>query len=120
MIKPRWKSVDFSPKSFFLDIETTFRQIFLSNNLQCLPRGNPKKALRKHKDPITNNSFIEFYVGNVLDMDNIWIPFKYQFTWVKKLGTYLHNKSDRGGGVRWGTCTRFTQIKKENASQKIE
>ena len=27
---------------FFLDIETTFRLIFPSCNMQCLPRGNPR------------------------------------------------------------------------------
>ena len=52
------KSDDLSPKSFlFFAVKTTFRRTFLSSELQCLPWGDPRKSLRKDKDPITGNSF---------------------------------------------------------------
>lgn len=35
-------NVDLSPKSIFLDVQTTFRHTFLSSNLKCLPCGDPR------------------------------------------------------------------------------
>ena len=50
--KKRWSL----SKIVFLDVETTFRHIFPSNNLHRWPRGDPRNFFRKHKDPISGNS----------------------------------------------------------------
>ena len=42
LIKERRKNDNLSLKSFFLDVGTTFRHTILSNELQCLPRGDPR------------------------------------------------------------------------------
>ena len=37
MITLTWNSIDLSPKSFFLDVKTTFVHTFLHSELPCLP-----------------------------------------------------------------------------------
>ena len=59
LIKERRKSDNLS-KIIFLDVGTNFRHAIPSSELQCLPRGDPKKSVRKHKDPMTGNSLINF------------------------------------------------------------
>ena len=53
MLKMCRKSVDLSPKSFFMDVDTTFRHL-----LAMFVPWRSQKSLCKHKDPITGNSFI--------------------------------------------------------------
>ena len=73
MIKLWRKSVDFSPKSFFLDVETIIRRTFLFSELQCLPRGDLRN-LFAHKAPTAGNSFIK--VINCKTAENIITLYK--------------------------------------------
>ena len=52
----------FLSKSFFLDVETTFRQTVPSRNLQCSPRGDPSNLCANARIRLlTTHSLVEIH-----------------------------------------------------------